>query len=135
MDSEILNWIVEALSKFKIHAKAVELHNARAIIRQTTRTFVDGHPRAWWMALKGKPKVYDSKSHKLSEVVPSLHETVWFIPETEMEDLPVIELSVSQIERVVNDCPFFEYYVVDKQNRWLVTESDHNEFYVVSSEQ
>lgn len=96
-------------------------------------TFVVGNPRAWWMSLRGESEMFSSTERTLWDVLPSRDKSYWFIPETETDDLPVFDLTCSEIAAVLNECPFFEYYVVDKRNSWLVAESDHNQFHITRS--
>jgi hypothetical protein len=83
------------------------------------------------MSPKGRVTTYDSKQHTLAEVLPSRSDRYWFIPETESPHPPVFDLSLDQIAAVLNECPFFEYYIADKANRWVVAESDHDQFHVI----
>ena len=85
------------------------------------------------MSPAGPVESYDSKSYRLREILPSAEECYWFIPESEEEDLLVFDLTCDEIEKLIAACPFFEYYVVNKQNQWFVAESDHNQFQVCRS--
>jgi hypothetical protein len=132
MSSEIRGWVLEALGRLKNVAAPLSKAEARLIVANAKRIFVGGNPCAWWLNLKGPTKIYDSTNYKLEEILPSCEKDYWFIPETEEEDLPVFSLTRLEIETVLNGCPFFEYYVLDKDNQWLVAESDHNQFHVVT---
>jgi hypothetical protein len=64
-------------------------------------------------------------------IVKILDSRVLFVPETDDENpLPVYKIEASDIEALIGDCPFFEYYVVDSTNEWLVAETEHNVFIV-----
>jgi len=130
MSSEIRDWVLEALRQSKIDVVPLPKAEARLLVSNAKRNFVNGNPRAWWMNLKGSTKTYDSTNYKLVEILPSCDKDYWFIPETEEESLPVFSLTRAEIETILNECPFFEYYVLSKYNQWLVAESDHNQFYV-----
>ena len=58
----------------------------------------------------------------------------WLIPETDEEDLPVYELNLGQISRLVDDCPLFEYNLVAHDYSWLIAESDHDVYLVCRDE-
>jgi hypothetical protein len=44
--------------------------------------------------------------------------------------LPVYEIDASNVEKLIDDCPGFEYYVVARDFSWMVVETHHNQFYV-----
>lgn len=67
---------------------------------------------------------------RLTEVLPSRDGTCFLIPETDTEDLAVYEIDARNVEAVIRECPYFEYYVVAQDFSWLVSESDHNVFFV-----
>ena len=54
----------------------------------------------------------------------------WLIPDTETEWLPVYEIDAGDVEKLIDDCPGFEYYVVAKDFSWLVVETHHDQYYV-----
>ena len=113
--------------------KPLASDEARQVISNAKRAFVTDNPRAWWLNLKGATQIYDSKTNQLNDVLPSNDKSYWFIPEIEEDDLPVFDLTLEEIQGVLDECPFFEYYVLNKLNRWLVAESDHDQFYVCRS--
>src|SRR5262245_7886443 len=131
MDPEIIEWIETAAKKLMIRACPLPANESNAIVSQAKAAFVVGSPRAWWMSPKTHPQVYDPKTHRLEDVLPSKHPSYWFIPETEQPVPPVFDLKLSDIQAIIGGCPFFEYYIVDKEYRWLVAESDHNQYHVV----
>jgi len=85
------------------------------------------------MKLKGEPKLYDSHKYTVGEILPTRDNRYWFIPETEENELKVFDLTFSEIDRLLQECPFFEFYIVDKEYRWLIAESDHNQFHVLDT--
>src|ERR1700759_2360034 len=119
MNSEMIDWIKEAINRLDIKSSPAPEADARRIIQKAQDTFVSDHPRAWWMSLKGKPEIFDSRTHSLGQILPSHEQGYWFIPEAEVADLPVFELSRSQIEELLKECPFFEYYIIQKDFNWL----------------
>jgi hypothetical protein len=46
--------------------------------------------------------------------MPNAVETAYFIPEDSSNELPMYELSPSEVELVRKNCPPFEYYYVEK---------------------
>jgi hypothetical protein len=130
MSSEIQRWVETAIRRLNIDARPVDASTARAIISAAKAKFVAGNPRAWWMNLKIPSKRYSLAHYGLDEVIPTNERNYWFIPETEDEYAPVFDLDLSAIKAILLECPLFEYYVLHKEYRWLVAESDHNELYV-----
>jgi hypothetical protein len=97
--------------------------------------FVVGNPRAWWLGLKHPAERHEFPSGSgcqfVQELVPAADDRCWFIPETEEDDLPVYDVLIADVPRVLGRCRFFEYYLVGKNLGWLVVENDHNEVLVV----
>lgn len=130
--TEIEDWIDKGIAVLGISATKITDDRARIIVAKLRRQFVIDEPKMWWWtALRAAPIVYSTDEHTLSSVLPTLDGIGFFVPETEDGRQPVYRLSLSDVERVVHECPFFEYYVSDESFRWLVIESHHNEFYVV----
>lgn len=130
MESEIVPWITGALNRLGFPAAPLPTDEAQQIVKNAREVFVAGNPRAWWLSLQCKPEVRSSEGCRLESLLPVTAGSHWFIPETETNELPVYSLSGKEIEAVLGECPFFEYYIVDKRDDWLLAESDHNEFYL-----
>lgn len=110
---------------------------SREICSAVKDQFVVGNPRSWWLALR-----HPAESHLHSggdgrrfvhSYVPATEKRCWFVPETEEEDLPVYDVCVSEVARVLGECRFFEYYMAGKRMDWLVLENEHNEVLVVKT--
>ena len=130
MNPETLEFVKSALIRIGSCATPLAANEAHEIIAKAKDTFVQDNPRAWWMSLKGNVTLIDSKKYNLEEVLPPSSNGYWFIPETEADELPVFDLTLLEIKGVLNECPFFEYYILDKKILWLVVESDHNQFHL-----
>jgi hypothetical protein len=53
------------------------------------------------------------------------------IAETGCTDgLPVYSVQAHSVSALLDECPYFEYYIVAEDFSWLVTESDHNVLFV-----
>jgi hypothetical protein len=95
------------------------------------RRFVKGNPRAWWMSLSGSCEHFNSKEHRLADIVPTGATKCWLIAETgSSSGLPVYSIAPSDVPSVLDECPYFEYYLVAEDFSWLVAESDHNVLFV-----
>jgi hypothetical protein len=115
--------------------RKLSLDQSREICQTAKSRFVIGNPRAWWLGLR-EP----AQSHSYPKgdgcqfvhlYVPAEDERCWFIPETEEKDLPVYDVCVSELRRVLGECRFFEYYLLSNRYQWLIVENDHNEVLVV----
>jgi hypothetical protein len=101
---------------------------------EAKRRFVENNPRAWWLALKQPFKEFpyhDANAYQyLNEYIPSGEDKFWFIPENEQEILPVFEATLKGVKSLLEECCFFEYYLVGKSFDWLIAENDHNELII-----
>jgi len=71
---------------------------------------------------------------KLTEICPDPGENVWFVAESITLPLfPVYEGTVEAIQRILGECHAFEYYLVNKDFRWLVCENHHDVVFAVGS--
>ena len=104
-------------------------NDALLVAEAVKAKFVDESPRVWSLGLKKPYIYYDADSTSLSKVLPVHHGRVLFIPETDDKNpLPVYRIEASDIENLIGNCPFFEYYVVDSRNEWLIAETEHSIF-------
>jgi hypothetical protein len=127
---EIETWINEAATATDIAVARQPSDVARNLLNNARTAFVQDNPRAWWLALRPPFKQFLSDEIGLTDVLPSTDSTCYLVPETETEELPVYEIDAKSVEVLLKECPYFEYYVFAKDLSWLVTEPDHNVFYV-----
>jgi hypothetical protein len=134
---EIEQWIEEAARNQCIKIRKLPHDEARDILRELIRRYIkdpNPHSRVLWMDLiKPIDEYYDRNSVKFTDVVPQKSGACLLIPETDSAnelDLPVYEIEVTEIEKLINDCFGFEYNVVAKDFSWLVIETDHDQYYV-----
>ena len=129
--------VVDSLGINKEKWCKLPMEAAREVGQAAKSRFVVGNPRAWWLGLKGPAQRHlfpkGDGCQFVHLCVPVEDERCWLIPETEESDLPVYDVCVSELRRVLGECRFFEYYLVSKHFEWLVVENDHNEVLVVKS--
>jgi hypothetical protein len=129
--TEIEQWINEAAVNLKIEVDTLTKDAAVEFVTSARARFVQGDPRVWWLGWALPCVRYDASKVGLSAVLPSTEGKVFLVPELDDgSDLPVYIVPVSEIERLLKDCPFFEYYVLEKHQRWLVAETEHGIFFV-----
>lgn len=101
------------------------------ILLKIQSTFAKGDPRAWWSSLISKPKIHtfeDNTGHlHLGELTPSPVENVWLIADEDNEEKLLFCLPLKTIPSILEECRYFEYYIVDKQLSWMISENDHGD--------
>lgn len=134
MSRELETWIDEAAATLGISLERLTQNDALLVTEEVRARFVNGSPRVWWLGLKTPYIYYDSDTTRLSQVLPELAGKLFFIPESDDEDpLPVFRIEASDIESLIDECPFFEYYVVDSNKSWLVAETEHDVFIICNA--
>ena len=133
MNNDVTSSIRSAILRLGLNVKELNATQARNVNKEAIHRYVVGSPRAWWMSLTVQPETADSTVVKLMDVIPGKTGRCWLIPEVDSSSGPVFDVEVRNIQAILNECPFFEYYVVAKDFSWLIVESDHNEFFVCRS--
>jgi hypothetical protein len=92
----------------------------------------------WWESFREEHSSLYFESGKgflrLTEICPDSEENVWFVAESSsLPSFPVYQGTVEAIQRVIGECHAFEYYLINKDCRWLVCENHHNVVYAVGS--
>jgi hypothetical protein len=135
MGDDVTTAIRSAIVRLSLAAKEImDATAAKRITDEVRRRFVVGSPRAWWMNLAVAAETADSTSVRLIDVLPEKKCRCWLIPEVETTAWPVFDVESRDIQAILDECPFFEYYIVPRDFTWLVAESDHNEFFVCRAE-
>jgi hypothetical protein len=131
--SEIHDWIAKARETLGLVRSAFEemsVVDARKIVSDAMALYVQGNPQSWWQSLRGHYEVVPPQKGgfkgRLSQLMPTGQQDCYFIPETGEEDLRVYRGSMLTICAVIDDCPFFEYYILAPDLSWLAIENDHN---------
>jgi len=134
--SELKDAVNQALGALGNPADVTELpaDAAVAVAMRAMGTFVVGDPRAWWLSLKLPARQVEvppgSGFDYLRGAWPIGHSRAYFIPEDETGKYRVLDATLDGVVRLLQDCPFFEFYVVAKDFSWLLAESDHNVLWV-----
>ncbi|MBS5775023.1 MAG: hypothetical protein KHW84_18545 [Enterobacter cloacae] len=139
-NSELRAEIEDAFSKAGIDDYVVV--NATAIIEKIKKNYVSGNPRAWWLSLENKIDTLhyeDNAGYKyVSEIVENkfsqAHNSyVFFLADEDNEQMYLYKTPLSALVFVIEQCRYFEYYVVSEELAWLVCENDHGEIIVCSA--
>lgn len=138
--SELRAEIEDAFSKAGINDYIVV--NATAIIKKIKKNYVSGNPRAWWLSLKNKIDILhyedDSGYKYITEIVENkfsqAHTSyVFFLADEDNEQMYLYKAPLSALVFVIEQCRYFEYYMVSEELSWLVCENDHGEIIICSS--
>ena len=138
--SELRAEIEDAFSKAGINDYIVV--NATAIIKKIKKNYVSGNPRAWWLSLKNKIDILhyedDSGYKYITEIVENkfsqAHNSyVFFLADEDNEQMYLYKAPLSALVFVIEQCRYFECYMVSEELSWLVCENDHGEIIVCST--
>ena len=127
--------IESAINKLGLRESDIRLLPAeenRALYESLVERFVSGGDRRWWWeAFKEETasQVFDDGMgfQRIPELVPDAKEKLWFVVEEyQMEFYPIYETTAEVAAAVIGECYGFEYYLVPKDQRWLICENHHN---------
>jgi hypothetical protein len=127
--SEIAVWLAKASESLALDVRKLSSTEGGRISDAAKGRYVRGNPRVWWLDWAVPCEQFDSTTTTLSSVLPVRAGKVWLVPETENEPI-VYELDAADLERLLAECPYFEFYVLAHDLSWLVAESDHNVYFV-----
>jgi hypothetical protein len=127
---EIKGWIEDASLNTGFHVSILPDAEARVLTALIIERYVLGLPSWWWAQLKLPCVHFDRRTVRPSEVLPSLEGDIYLIPEYPDHEGPIFIVKAREVEAILDDCPVFEYSIVDQHADWLVTESHHDVLYV-----
>jgi hypothetical protein len=92
--------------------------------------FVISGDRKWWWEDFRQPSTGVKQQNAfrfLPTLVPDKSELVWFIAEDDqLPFYPVYDATPEAVSRIVGECYGFEYYLIQKQFKWLLCENHHD---------
>ena len=99
------------------------------------RFFVRGDPAQWWTMLRRVGQVIeypasDGVRHILSHVPPVSGPVICILDSEGIGPSVALRCSLPVLPRILLECRFCEYYIVDPLMKWMVLENDHNEVIV-----
>jgi hypothetical protein len=127
--------IIEAIHKLKLENEVLEIMNIEKdeLLNKIKDEFVVGNPRVWWLSFKKKSKNYifnDEFQYKRINQFFKENEICYFI--SEFDDLFLFKTSVKNIIELINECSFFEYYIVNLELSNLLCETDHGDLLFIT---
>jgi hypothetical protein len=120
-----------SLAFSKQHLPCKEPENKDTILSKIKSTFVKGNPRAWWLSFSKTPiiQVFDDNSGHLhlSELAPANTKDIWLIVDEDNESKLIFSAPLEKVPNILEDCRYFEYYLVNKELTWILAENDHGD--------
>lgn len=114
------------------------------IISEIKHTYVNGNPMAWWLSLKNRQNTFtytDNSGYKnilriVSEIFndkKTINENVFFIADEDNECMYLYNIPLQSLAGIIENCRYFEYYIVAHDLSWLICENDHGDLIVCSN--
>lgn len=127
--------LVNAIQELGIAKQVSELigDNKNSILKDIKEKFIVDNPRVWWLSFKKKPQNYvfeDEFQYKRIVNFFNKKEVCYFV--TELDDLHVFKASIENIINMINECSFFEYYVINLSLTSLLCETDHGDLLFIN---
>jgi hypothetical protein len=131
----------QAIVQLRLQPVLRKLPPAEALrgLASTRGAFIEGNPRALWLGLRNverhaRPYTSATWESCLLEACATVGATDgWLILEADGDEHPVYRCSdFGVLPRVLGECLYFEYYLVDERSRWLIADTEHNEILVAT---
>jgi hypothetical protein len=111
-------------------------HEAREVLGRIKARFLKfPGVRFWWewFALPYETLLppTDQGFELIPQITPEPAEKAWFIAGLTEDAKVVYECQPASLDRLLSECPFFEYAVVAKDLSWLVLENHHGCLFAV----
>ena len=120
-----------------------EIDNKSDVISRIIKIYVEGEPRVWWLALNHIKSIHGFKNNMGFVAIPELvenidgkryknSEKVYFIADEDedSDSLWVYKIQLNKLSNIIENCRYFEYYVVAMDYSWLIAENDHGDVIV-----
>jgi hypothetical protein len=105
-----------------------------AVMEEIKNKFVVGNPRVWWLSFKKKPQnyVFDDE-FQYRRIVDFFNYDEWCYFIAELNELHVFKLSIKNVINIINECSFFEYYIISTDLIRLLCETDHGDLLFIEN--
>ncbi len=140
-NSEFKSELEDSITSLGIALLPVD--KSEEIISRIKDRYVDGNPRAWWLTLKNKKNVFsysdNSGYQHISKAVSCFGgsekiklENIFLIADEDNDYTYIYDIPFSSISHVIENCRFFEYYIIPHDLSWLICENEHGDLIVCS---
>lgn len=75
----------------------------------------------------------DKPWENINSFIPDGCEKVLLMIESDSKFYPIFKCNPKLIPTVLNECYWFEYYIIDLEHNWLICENHHNTIFVTGS--
>ena len=127
--TEISN-ALKALGDSAVVCRELPEAEGEVVFRKALAHFVaSGDQRWWWEDFRQSSTSVKTQDafRALPALVPDKSELIWFIAEDDqLPFFPVYESTPEAVSRIVGECYGFEYYLIQKQFKWLLCENHHD---------
>lgn len=92
--------------------------------------------RYWWEKFKLPYKVYEEIERPweiINSFIPEGNSKVFLMIDDDSEIYPIFYCKSALISDVINECYWFEYYIVSEKEEWLICENHHTAIFVTGS--
>lgn len=133
MDCEIESEIDGALDQWGLHDRLRKLNrgDGRELLSQAQERFLKGNSPFWWSCFSGDVKTaFGQGTDLLERFTKLIGEPVrecFFFPEPRSSDSLVYIGLLSDFCELMNQCFYFEFYILDKDFRWIACENHHGQ--------
>ena len=107
------------------------------LLERLKNTFVQGNPRCWWQGLQKIKQLHFSDNsapaHLTEIALINSEDFVWFIADGEEDGFFTYCVQFKHIEYIVNNCRYFEYYIVPLDFNLIIAENDHGSLIIGSA--
>ncbi len=123
---------IETLGLSESDIRLLPSQEGRDIFEHALNTFVGGEDLKWWWESFSQKcssvEIESGDGYKLiAQIVPDEDEKIWWIVEDDLLPYyPVYETSAKIAKEVIGECYGFEYYIIAKDDRFLLCENHHN---------
>ena len=138
---EVINEISQAIQILGLNDSDIYLLDKKCgqeIFDEFENYYVNSENRRWWwedfkqnhFTLKYSDKPFEL----LKNIIPTT-EKVWFMVEDDQEPFyPIYDTKPEIIGNIIGECFAFEYYVMDKNKKWLICETHHGRLLGIGEE-
>ena len=120
-----------------------DIGNKSDVVSRIIKIYVKGKPRVWWLALNHVKSIHGFENNMGFAAIPKIIENIdgkrhknrekVYLVADENEDgesLWVYKIQLDKLSSIIENCRYFEYYVVAIDYSWLIAENDHGDVIV-----
>lgn len=126
----------------EVGVTSFEVNDIDYIISEIRKIYVKGLPRVWWLSLKHIKSINRFPDNSGYATIPDyvkdmygagydLSKKVYFVADGDGDGVLLIyQVPLNKICEIIENCEYFEYYVVACDYSWLIVENDHGDIII-----